>query len=102
MKVQNDEHPCKLSPVQSSEEAKNPSGIAASINARFVSRRHRSTITLSELALPDTFAAPTPSAAITSVSNGTASHHFIPSEKSIAKRISNTADINNPKRSNHC
>jgi hypothetical protein len=101
-KVQKDEQPCKLNPVQSSEDARNPSGIAASRNARLGSRRPRFSTTLQGFALPDTFIAATLSAAITSEQNGTANHHFIPLQKSIAKRISNNADIANPARSNHC
>lgn len=96
------EQPCTLNPMQSSDDARKPTGIAASNSTRLASRRARGAVSLSELAALTTFATPTTSATITSKQNGAANHHFIPSQKSIAKRISSTADMTNPKRSNHC
>jgi len=99
--VQNGEQPRTLNPVQSSEDARKPRGIAAINNARLGSLMRRAIARLPDPALT-AFAAPTPRATMTNIQNGAANHHGISLEKSIAKRISRTADIATPNRSNHC
>src|SRR5205807_3511275 len=99
MKVQKGEQPSTLKPVQSSDEAMKPSGIAAS---KIVARKRSGTLADRATGVPNTFARPTKSAAATSKQKGAANHHFIFAEKSIAKRMSNTDDIASPDRSNHC
>ena len=99
MKVQKGEQPCTFKPVQSSDEAMKPSGIAAS---NIVRTRVNGTLADGGPLTPNTFVKPTKSAAATSKQKGADNHHFILAEKSIAKRMSNTDDIANPNRSNHC
>jgi len=99
MKVQKGEQPCTLKPVQSSDEAMKPSGIAAS---KIVRHKLNGTLVDCVPLLPNTFVKPTKSAAATSKQKGAANHNFILAEKSIANRMSNTDEIANPDRSNHC
>ena len=99
MNVQKGAQPCTLNPVQSSDEAMKPSGIAAS---KIVCAKANRPLADCAPLMPNTFVKPTKSAAATSKQKGAANHHFILAEKSIAKRMSNTDDIANPDRSNHC
>src|SRR5207248_7000627 len=92
MKLQNGVQPARLRPVQSSDDARKPSGIDESNRtfarrAGLVSARPAGT----GLSLAMMFKAATPSAATTSKTNGTPSQSGISPTKSIAKRPSKIA-----------
>src|SRR5436190_24007142 len=97
MKVQNGEQPRRLKPLQSSDEARNPKGIAASSSALAFTPEAAAR---SDARGSNKLIALTASAAIRSSQNGAASHQFISIEKSIANRISRIADTSTPIRSN--
>ena len=97
MNVQNGEQPSRLKPLQSSEEARKPKGIAVSNRAldlelEVVSRAE---------GLPKLFAAAVPTDAMTRNQKATASQRLIWYPKSRAKRKSNMLAIRSPARSNH-
>ena len=98
MNEQNGEQPCKLKPVQSSDEAKNAAGIAASNSLLALSPE---SVPAANTRSPNTFQALTLNAAMTSSKKGTASHHFISIQKSIANRVRSTAEATRPARSKH-
>jgi len=85
--------------VQSSDDARKPSGMAAINKTR---SQMRGCVVVSDVGAARRFATPVVSAAMTSNQKGAADHQLISREKSIAKRISSIAEIANPTLSNHC
>src|SRR4051794_32958075 len=102
MKVQNGVHPERLRPVQSSEEARKPSGTDESRRAVVRCADHvRSRAAGSDLSAAKILIAATPSAATTSRTKGAASKAGISLMKSMAKRPSKRAAINHAVQNNN-